>query len=43
MGQKVLETDVNFGTHDLSIEHTGFYFVNVIGNESSVTRKVFIK
>ncbi len=43
LGQNVKELDVNAGTHEISMEQTGIYFVNILGNESSITRKVFIK
>lgn len=43
MGQKLIETNVHFGTHELNMNQTGYYLVRIIGNNSSVTHKVFIK
>ena len=41
MGQKLIETNVHFGTNELNMDHTGYYLVRIIGNNSSVTRQSF--
>jgi len=43
LGQKVKEEDVNIGTHDIHVYHSGFYIVNIISDNHQTTKKVFIK
>jgi hypothetical protein len=43
LGQTVRETDAHLGTHDINMDHGGYYLVNITGDNQRVTRKVFIK
>ena len=43
LGQTVIETDAHLGTHDINMDHGGYYLVNITSDNQRVTRKVFIK
>lgn len=43
MGQIVKEVSARSGSQEISIEKTGYYLVRIIGNNRSISRKVFIQ
>lgn len=43
MGQIIKEVSARSGSQEISIEKTGYYLVRIIGNNRSISRKVFIQ